>query len=182
MTTATRTASVPTAVLRWSALGAVVALAVGGWTGLPIAVVLPGLMLAARTDAHSHVIPNRLLGVAAALFVLSALAVGGTDAVAAALAAGGATFAALFVTLVADHRLGGGDVKLAPLVGALAAWPWAADGTDGLTCVLIGLAALVVGLAGALAPHRSSDAIPLGAPLVTSAIATALLGLLSRLA
>lgn len=182
MTTATRTATGPTAVLRWSALGAVVALAVGGWTGVPIAVVLPGLMLAARTDAHSHVIPNRLLSAAAALFVLSALAIGGTDAVAAALAAGGATFTALFVTLLGDHRLGGGDVKLAPLLGAIAAWPWAAAGTDVLTCVLIGLSALVAGLAAALASRRPSDTIPLGAPLTSSAIAAGLLGLLQQLA
>lgn len=181
MTIATRAASGRSTVLRWAALGAVVAIAVGGRTGVPIALALPGLLLAARTDARSHVLPNRLLGTAAALFVLSALATGGTDAVAAALAAGAGTFAALFVTLLADPRLGGGDVKLAPLVGALAAWPWAADGGDVLICVLLGLAGLVVGLAGALVVRRPSGAIALGPSLVTSAITAALLGFLYQL-
>ena len=182
MTTAIRTTAGTSTVLRWAALGIVTALLLGGWTGAPIALALPCLLLAARTDACSHLIPDRLLGVAAVLFVLSAVAVGGTGSAVAALAAGGATFAVMFATLLADHRLGGGDVKLAPLVGALAAWPWAADGTDVITCALIALACLMVGLVGALAARRSTEAMPLGPALVISSIAASLLGLLWRLA
>jgi Flp pilus assembly protein protease CpaA len=177
VTIATATSQSSSTVLRWAGMGAVVILAIGGWTGVPIALAVPGLLLAARTDARSHVIPNRLLAAAVALFVPSALFVGGTDAL-PALAAGGATFAAMFVTLLADPRLGGGDVKLAPLVGALAAWPWAADGTDLLTCVLIGLASLVLGLTSALAAHQSTGALPLAPAMAVGALVVALAGLL----
>ena len=176
----TRTDHVRSATMRWTVLGVVVALALGGWTGLPIAVALPGLALVARIDADTHRIPNRLLLATTAVFLV-ATAVVDVQAAGAALAAGGAALGVLAATLLADPRLGGGDVKLALLTSAVAAWPWAADGAGAMTCIAAGLAALIAGLGAALITRRSSEATPLAPALTGASVASALAGLILRL-
>lgn len=182
MRTATVTPRRTTAA--WGAVLVVMAAAIatGGSIGLPVAVAAPGLGAIAVTDSQLHRIPNRLLVLTAAAFAVAAGATAGLAAAATSLAAGAAAFAALAATLVLDPRLGAGDVKLAAVTGAVAAWPWAADSAGVLTGALVGLTALTAGLVGGLVGAHTGRPIPLGPSMVVASLAVAIGGLILRIA
>lgn len=160
---------------------AAAAIATGGSIGLPVALAAPGLGAIAITDAQRHRIPNRLLVLTAAAFAVAACATAGLAAAGTSLAAGVAAFAALAATLALDPRLGAGDVKLAAVTGAVAAWPWAADSVGALTGALVGLSALTIGLVGGLGAARPGRPIPLGPSMVIASLTVAIVGLAVRL-
>ncbi|GAA1958142.1 prepilin peptidase [Microbacterium aquimaris] len=94
-------------------------------------------------DARSHRLPNRIVaaGYALATVTLGLSAVAGGDGAEAirALAAGAALFGALLLVRILDPRaIGGGDVKLAGLIGIHLGWL-------GWDAVLLGVALAFAG-------------------------------------
>ena len=159
---------------------AVAAIATAGSFAVPVAVAAPGLAGMAVSDEQRHLVPNRLVALTATAFTVAAVATAGLDAAGASLAGGAAAFAALVATLALDPRLGAGDVKLAAVTGAVAAWPWAADSVGALPAALVGVASLTAGLAGALAVGRMDRATPLAPSLSSIALLVAAVGLATR--
>jgi leader peptidase (prepilin peptidase)/N-methyltransferase len=161
--------------------GAMVALA--GVNALPVVIAAPGLVRIASTDAAYHRIPNRLLVTTAAAVAASMTAVlvwaGDWSPVPTVAAATASAAASFLITFVADRRLGPGDLKLAPLVGLVAAWPHAAEGLDPTGGALIGLGTVGCGLGAALlCTFGRRGPAPLAPGLVAASLAVALTGAL----
>lgn len=87
------------------------------------------LLLIADMDLCCRRIPNMLVGPAALLALLSCVLIPGSSTPgqrigSALLGSGLALLPFLFIVLIRPGAMGGGDVKLAALVGLMAGYPW----------------------------------------------------------
>ncbi|RGE23751.1 prepilin peptidase [Leucobacter sp. wl10] len=118
-------------------------------------------------DLRERRLPNRLLGWTGAAFgalLVAASALGGLWPELVRAAAGGAGYGALLLLLrvLAPGAIGGGDVKLAPLVGAATGWVGIAAAT---VWAPLGLA-VCAGIAGARARIRGRRDLAFGPVLL----------------
>ncbi len=143
----------------------------GAWVGLASAAVFSLSLLAVFfIDLDHQIIPNAITypGLAAGL----ALAALQGTLVPAVLSAAGAGAFFLLVALVSRGGMGGGDIKLAAMMGAFLGWPGVAVGL--LVAFVVGAAA---GLALIAAGRRSrKDAIPFGPALAAGGVVALLAG------
>ncbi|MGB9662203.1 MAG: prepilin peptidase [Moorellaceae bacterium] len=130
------------------------------------------LISAAFIDVEHYLIPDRLIFtalIAGAGFLLTDMEINITLALLGALSAGGLL---LFLALVSRGNVGGGDVKLATVIGWYLGWPW------GLLAVVLGL--LLAGMVGlfllVLRLKSRKDLLPLGPFLAAGALATVFWG------
>lgn len=115
-------------------------------------------------DLEHRLVPNVITypGIVAGLL----LAAAGGRLVNAAIVAAGAGLVFLAIALLSRGGMGGGDVKLAAMLGAFLGWP---DAAVGILLAFIGGAA--VGVALIVAGLRTrKDAIPFGPALATGAL------------
>lgn len=147
-------------------------------------VLATGLVVASAVDLECHRLPTRVLGPTAAavgaLMIVDAASGARWEMLGCALGAGAASSGAMWVVWrVARGGLGFGDVRLAALVGAGAAW--AGSPADALLLAAVALlvacaTGVVVGL-GALALGGSRTMrFPFGPCLATGALWVALWG------
>ncbi|MBI4277913.1 MAG: prepilin peptidase [Armatimonadetes bacterium] len=128
------------------------------------------LMVVFAIDLEHHIIPNAITypGIAAGLVVAAAAGRG----VNALLAAAGASGLMLLIALLSRGGMGGGDVKLAAMLGAFLGWP------------LIAVALLLAFFAGAgvgvlliaLGRRSRKDVLPFGPAMAAGAVAALLWG------
>lgn len=130
---------------------------------------------AARIDAATHRIPNRLLGVAT-LSLTMAAALSGGSALTATAAVGMAWLAVLLGLHLADPSLGFGDVKLGGVLGLMLGLAGHVAGWTVMSSMLGSSAAFLAGssITLATARHRGRAApTPFAPGLVLASTATA---------
>lgn len=140
-------------------------------TGVAVGAACVWLLVVAAVDARTRRIPDALaaLGVPAAAAVAAATGTGWPALAGAAVL--GAVY--LVLRLVSPRSLGGGDLKIAPSIGALAA---SAAGTDGVL-VALALPFVVTAVAGlALRMIRGARTVPHGPGLCLAAALVLLVG------
>lgn len=137
----------------------------GGWLAWLTASLLTLLLVPIFfIDLEHRLVPNVITypGIVAGLL----LAAAGGRLVNAAIVAAGAGLVFLAIALLSRGGMGGGDVKLAAMLGAFLGWP---DAAVGILLAFIGGAA--VGVALIVAGLRTrKDAIPFGPALATGAL------------
>ena len=124
------------------------------------------LMIIAMIDLKHYVIPNKLTALVLLLGLAFVLCTGEPTILSALTGFGAAFLFLLFLALVSRGGMGGGDIKLAAVIGLCLGWP------DGITAVLLGclLAGLVGLLLLLLRVKNRKDAIPLGPFLAAGAL------------
>lgn len=140
-----------------------------------VAVCILAVAQAARIDAATHRIPNRLLGMAAVALSMAALLSGGR-ALSASAAVGLTWLVVLFGLHLADPSLGFGDVKLGGVLGTMLGLAGHAAGWSIVTSMLASSTAFLAGagITLAAARQRSRGApTPFAPGLVLGATATA---------
>lgn len=130
---------------------------------------------AARIDAATHRIPNRLVGAATLALSIAAFLSGGR-AVSATAALGLTWLVVLLCLHLADPSLGFGDVKLGGVLGAMLGLAGHAAGWNLVSSMLASSAAFVAGASITLAASRQRSRgapTPFAPGLVLGATATA---------
>ncbi|MEG3070042.1 MAG: prepilin peptidase [Candidatus Syntrophopropionicum ammoniitolerans] len=90
------------------------------------------LMIIAMIDLKHYVIPNKLTALVLLLGLAFVLFTGEPTILSALTGFGAAFLFLLFLALVSRGGMGGGDIKLAAVIGLCLGWP------DGITAVLLG--------------------------------------------
>lgn len=137
----------------------------------PVAVVFAGVLgLLAAGDLRRGIIPNRLVYPALGVALAVSLFRGDVPLVTAVAGMAVASLPFLLLFIAAPGSIGGGDVKMAALVGAIVGFPAAMDAL--IAAVIVGgLAAVVVALRG---HGQSGSTIPYGPFLAGGALLTML--------
>lgn len=160
----------PVVALAWAALAG------GGWWSLPAMVFVASAGAAAVVDLEVQRLPNRVLGVAAVLVAVAVIVAGVATGEWARVAGAAGGAAALFggmLLLSFVGPLGGGDIKLAGVMGAvLGVYSWAAVAVGILAGMTLGG---VAGGAWILVTRRGrATQFPLGPALVAGTVLSVL--------
>ena len=138
----------------------------------PLAIVVPWAMVVAAVDIRCRRIPVRLqlagLAIAGLTVGFASLAHPSGSGVALLAAGGAITLTALYFVLrvIAPHHLGGGDLRIAPAVGALGG----VGGVDGIVLVCIGPFAVTATIGLLLLAANGSRDVPHGPAMVSCAV------------